>query len=414
MDWKAYTDASGRLVFSRELAAWLGLEPGVNLHIDEKLDGLLLRRPITQLAKVYIEPTSACNLACRTCIRNAWDEPQGSMDHTTFSHIVEGLRTFPLPLTVFFGGYGEPLSHPLIIEMVAQVKALGVSVELITNGTLLDETRARGLIDAGLDVLWVSLDGATPESYTDVRLGAALPKIIANLERFRELRRRRLHRFKPELGIAFVAMKRNIGDLPALLRLARELGASRFLVTNVLPHTAQMRDEALYSCVLSNNFSLPSPHLAHLSLPQMDAHTVDNEALALAINGSWYAGFTRDPVHITKDRCPFIERGALAIGWDGSLSPCLPLLHDHNSYLNGLERFSRRYVVGNVTESALQALWHAPEYRAFRQKVQDFDFAPCDVCDGCVLSENNEEDCYGNAFPTCGGCLWAQGIIQCP
>jgi hypothetical protein len=24
------------------------------------------------------------------------------------------------------------------------------------------------------------------------------------------------------------------------------------------------------------------------------------------------------------------------------------------------------------------------------------------------------EDCYGNAFPACGGCLWAQGIIQCP
>jgi hypothetical protein len=33
---------------------------------------------------------------------------------------------------------------------------------------------------------------------------------------------------------------------------------------------------------------------------------------------------------------------------------------------------------------------------------------------GCNLSETNEEACFGNPFPTCGGCLWAQGVIQCP
>jgi hypothetical protein len=30
------------------------------------------------------------------------------------------------------------------------------------------------------------------------------------------------------------------------------------------------------------------------------------------------------------------------------------------------------------------------------------------------MSEANEEDCFGNGFPTCGGCLWAQGVLQCP
>ena len=41
-------------------------------------------------------------------------------------------------------------------------------------------------------------------------------------------------------------------------------------------------------------------------------------------------------------------------------------------------------------------------------------FSPCHVCVGCSLLEKNEEDCGGNAYPTCGGCLWAQGSIQCP
>jgi hypothetical protein len=115
-----------------------------------------------------------------------------------------------------------------------------------------------------------------------------------------------------------------------------------------------------------------------------------------------------------NDRCPFIERGATAIAWDGGLSPCLPLLHNHVSFLHEQERASRRYVVGKVTERDLRDLWADPEYVAFRERVQEFDFSSCTECGGCNLSETNDEDCYGNSFPTCGGCLWAQGVIQCP
>ena len=149
---------------------------------------MYLYQPVTHLSKIYIEPTNRCNLECRTCIRNVWDEPLGEMSSATFARIVEGIRSFSPPPTVFFGGLGEPLAHPDIVEMVGQVKALGSSVELITNGTLLTKPLSKQLIDAGLDVLWVSLDGATPESYADVRLGAALPEVLANLAGFREVR----------------------------------------------------------------------------------------------------------------------------------------------------------------------------------------------------------------------------------
>jgi hypothetical protein len=55
-----------------------------------------------------------------------------------------------------------------------------------------------------------------------------------------------------------------------------------------------------------------------------------------------------------------------------------------------------------------------PEHLSFRDRVQDFDFAECTICGSCDLAEKNEEDCIGNTFPTCGGCLWAQGVVQCP
>ena len=180
-------DEAGRLILPTGIMRQLGFGPGSRIRIDTRANGLQLRRPPTHLAKIYIEPTNRCNLQCVTCIRNSWDEPLGEMSAETYARIVDGLRTLPTPPDILFGGLGEPLSHPNIVEMVRQAKAVGSSVELITNGMLLDESMSLELVKAGLDTLWVSMDGATPESYKDVRLGAALPQVLANLADFRQV-----------------------------------------------------------------------------------------------------------------------------------------------------------------------------------------------------------------------------------
>jgi len=410
---EARVDAEGRLVMPPELAARLGLQPGARVVVEQDGRGLRLRRPVTQLAKLYIEPTNRCNLACRTCLRNTWDEPLGRMSEATFARIMDGLAAFSPPPLVFFGGLGEPLTHPHIMEMVAAAKALGSAVELITNGMLLTQELSRRLIAAGLDCLWVSLDGARPESYVDVRLGAALPEVLANINGFRASRPQG-HRPTPEIGIAFVAMKRNIADLPDLIRLGNRLGASRFMVTNVLPYTAELRDEVLYSRTLSSITYLPSPWVPHLSLPKLDIDDRTWDALYQALRGGRNVTFAGSNLGLVNDRCPFVESGAAAVGWDGRFSPCLPLLHDHTSFLGQRERISTHFSPGNVTDVSLSDLWEAPVHQAFRERVQRFEFSPCTCCGGCDLSLRNKEDCFGNTFPTCGGCLWAQGIVQCP
>jgi MoaA/NifB/PqqE/SkfB family radical SAM enzyme len=406
-------DEEGRLILPPQVAARHGLQPGAQLSFEEEVNGLHLCRPVTHLAKLYVEPTAWCNLACRTCIRNVWDEPLGTMPEATFARIIAGLRAFSPPPTVFFGGYGEPLAHPQIVEMVTQAKALGGQVELITNGTLLTETVSRQLIAAGLDQLWVSLDGATPESYADVRLGAALPTVLANLARFRDSRPP-AHLPHPQIGIAFVAMRRNIADLPVLLRLGSHLGATHFLVSNLLPHTAEMGAEILYTRALIAITYLPSTWVPHVSVPKLDVAEATAPVLYQVMHGEQNISLVGNNLGSANDHCPFVARGAAAVGWDGSFSPCLALLHSHASFLNDRARFSRRYVIGNVGERDLGDLWNAAEHVAFRERVAAFGFSPCTFCGGCELSEMNEADCYGNSFPTCGGCLWAQGVLQCP
>jgi hypothetical protein len=42
-------------------------------------------------AKVYVEPANACNLSCATCVRHAWDEPEGFMDWAAFEAAADGV-----------------------------------------------------------------------------------------------------------------------------------------------------------------------------------------------------------------------------------------------------------------------------------------------------------------------------------
>jgi MoaA/NifB/PqqE/SkfB family radical SAM enzyme len=297
------------------------------------------------------------------------------------------LQAFSPPPAIFFGGFGEPLSHPDIADMVAEAKKLKSPVELISNAMLLSAELAKRLTAARLDVLWVSLEGAKAESYSDVRLGGELSDALDNIRQFRDSRQA----YHTEIGVVFVAMKRNIAELPEVMHLARELGATRFLVTNVLPYTKDLREEALYSSEPADSgFTSPAVNTS-FELCKMDI----NDA-------------TRASLH------KIIRNGSTAIRWDGSVSPCLPLMHNHTSYLGERKRFTRHLIAGNVTDKNLSAIWDAPEYLNIRRRVQAFYFASCTACKGCELAEENETDCLGSGFPACGGCLWAQGFIRCP
>ncbi|MGD8405510.1 MAG: radical SAM protein, partial [Anaerolineales bacterium] len=397
-----------------DVAAKYGILPGTKVRLDEGENFVRMHRPVTHLTKVYIEPTVECNLDCITCFRNAWDQPMGRMSDETFTTIMESLKKLdPIP-DVYFGGIGEPLFHPKTIDWIAEVKSLGVKVELITNGTTLTEKKSQELIDAGLDMLWVSIDGASPESYADVRMGAELPKIIDNLKRLFKMRKGG-HFPIPEIGVAFVAMKRNINDLPKIIKMGHAFGARYYSVSNVQPVTAELQEERLYTRTMRNIAYLPSPVLPKLSLPKIDFNEETQAALTEAFNSGCNVSFAGNNWGGANDVCTFVESGTMSIAWTGDVSPCWPLMHTHTSFLHDKPRLSKKHIIGNVSEHSLSDLWFAPDYVAYRERLHNFVFAPCTFCGGCDFSEENVEDCLGNVeFPVCGGCLWAQGIVQCP
>ena len=404
----------GELRFPAEHRGRWGMDAGAEFLIRETPDGLLLRRADPALAKVYVEPTSACNLTCRTCVRNSWGEPVGVMEMATYCRLIDGLRAVPSLRKVAFWGFGEPLLHPQIVEMVALAKGLGAKTELITNGLLLDGRKAEGLVAAGLDTLVVSVDGVSAEAYADTRPGGSLAQVRENLAGLRAYKDAR-GLGTPEIGLEFVAMRRNVAELPKLPELARAVGASFVVVTNVLPYTLDLKDEILYGLWAGAGYwprrSIWEPEFL---LPRMDVRRDTASCLMELLQRIGVVG-PQPLASVEGDGyCRFVEEGSVAVAWDGGVSPCVPLMHSYRCYVMGREKTIRRWVLGNVAQDGVAALWQSEEFVAFRRRVQRFDFAPCTRCGGCYMADSNEEDCYGNSFPVCGDCLWAKGVIQCP
>ncbi len=405
-------DGEGRLSIPTALARKLGLEPGAELELLSAGGRTEIRPNIHSLARVYIEPTARCNLACSICIRNSWKESLGDMDRALFDRLATQLRQFPHLDSVMFGGFGEPTAHPDILHMIRATKEPAVRVEMTTNGTRLDETLIAGLMDAGLDRLWVSLDAVTEGSYDDIRRGASFDDIMATLRRLREMNRRGPRRI--DVGIAFVVMKQNIDDLRKIDRLTEAAGARFVSISNLLPYTEAMVQKMVCNLALRLETFAKASGRTEISLPRLDFNDRTKEAIFSLLRTFDNLSLMGNPIGAPTESCRFVRDRCTFVRWDGKVSPCMGLLHTHKTYLNGMERTISAYSLGDVGAGRLHAIWNSDEYSRFREKVRDFPFSPCHLCGGCSLLEKNEEDCGGNTFPTCGGCLWAQGIIQCP
>jgi MoaA/NifB/PqqE/SkfB family radical SAM enzyme len=366
------------------------------------------------LTKLYVEITTRCNLDCAMCVRRAWQEPIGEMPLREFAGLMEQVRDLSQPPIIHLSGYGEPTCHPNVLSMVALAKATGARVEMTTNGTLLSRSLIAELIDLDLDRLVVSIDGVDAAGYADIRVNGSLHQVTANLL---ELKRQRISRHgrhgNPQLAIAFVAMQRNVADLARLPMLATRLGAWEVLVSNVVPHSAMMEEEILYQKALQACAYRESRWVPAMSLPKLDLDGTTAAPLVGAFGSTASIRLLDASLSARNDFCQFAQRGYAVVRWDGMVSPCLSLLHDHPEYIRGRRKDVTHHSFGNVAEQPLGAIWHGQPFDEFRRRLRAFHFSPCTTCGGCERFPANYVDCIGNTFPTCGGCLWSQGFVQC-
>jgi radical SAM protein with 4Fe4S-binding SPASM domain len=107
-----------------------------------------------------------------------------------------------------------------------------------TNAILLDDRWARWLIEAGLDELRVSIDGANPQTYARIRGAPLLHKLVKNVAHFVQVQKS-LGAKRPRVSLWITGMRENIAELPAVVELAARMGVPEVYLQRLVYYAGQ-------------------------------------------------------------------------------------------------------------------------------------------------------------------------------
>lgn len=348
------------------------ITPGGNLDArryfeqsDARRTGVPVRKPVC----LYLETTNRCNLLCTTCPRTYEElEPPADMSWELFTSIVDQIPDLE---RCVLHGVGEPMLVKDLARMVRYLKDRGTYVLFNTNGTVLNETNGRAMIDAGLDELRVSLDAATAASYRAVRGKNYFDRILRNVRAFRELQEREGHA-NPRVSAWLTGLKETIAELPAFVKVAAELGVREVYLQRLVFFEEgsvglARPDQALYEQINAD-----------------EARTIAEatriaRSLGMLFSASGAASEPGMSLKRADEKTPWsMCRRPWTVMYftaNGRALPCCIAPFSQRGYEN--------YTLGDATRQSLSEIWEGEAYRAFRDGL--LSDAPPSACASCGL-----------------------------
>ena len=159
---------------------------------------------------ILIDTTNFCNLRCSMCGHRLMTREKGRMSMTLVRKIIDEIAEIDKTTRVWMVFVGEALilRYRLYWEILYAKRKGLEDVVLNSNGCLLDEETSMGLIESGLDAIYVGIDAFSPETYSKLRVGGDYSKVVANVNTLLGLERR-MGVTKPQVFVQFVEMEEN-------------------------------------------------------------------------------------------------------------------------------------------------------------------------------------------------------------
>jgi len=189
----------------------------VNSKVYDKYYNKKIRKTINNLEKKFplgvdIGTTNLCNAACIMCPHSKLKK-MGTMDMKLYKKIIDNCARLDIKL-ITLSFFGEPFLDKKIIEKIKYAKEKGMNVGFYSNASLLTEKLAKDVVEAKLDNITISFDGATKKTYERIRKNLkfeATKKNILNLINIKK----KLNKKSPKINLVLVELEENkkeIGD----------------------------------------------------------------------------------------------------------------------------------------------------------------------------------------------------------
>jgi MoaA/NifB/PqqE/SkfB family radical SAM enzyme len=338
--------------FSTAALIWPG-------YVDRRLAALrdrvvekksLKQRPWRLL---QVESAIACNLKCVMC---PWREVakkaenRGIMTPDVWDAIRPHLARIQ---SVDFTGGGEPLLQPKLAEWISDATHAGCETGFLSNGLLLTGEKLKEFLDAGVNWICISMDGASAEMYNKIRIGSNFDRVCSNVANIARLRTGRL----PKIMINFVLMDLNSHQMEDIVQLASQLGVDQinFKQCDVI-RGQQGKGHGLFA----------SKETKEIRRLQKALNKARRLAKKLNVATTAFA-FTPNELPV----CDQDPRDSMFIRYDGTVAPCI------NLALGGPTTFLGKAVTmpsvhyGRLPDDDLRELWETKKCRFYRSRFQE-------------------------------------------
>ena len=134
--------------------------------------------PLETPLAIDLHVTHYCNFKCNYCVLSASEEqikksgfPLEVMSWDLFERFIDQIKEFKDPIKMItMSGVGEATTHPRIVDMVRELRKSGKvkTIQIVSNGALIDKKMGQELVNAGLSELRISLQGMNEKKYKEI------------------------------------------------------------------------------------------------------------------------------------------------------------------------------------------------------------------------------------------------------
>jgi MoaA/NifB/PqqE/SkfB family radical SAM enzyme len=347
---KVYLDFLRRQAGAGRLGWLLGL--GAQYALTKF--SFLARRPFCGPILGTLITNYDCNLHCRMCRlpeggRLLPREVRKALSTEEMLAVIDGFADLGTRGIGFTGG--EPMLRPDLFQLLRHARTRGMLAHLNTNGTLMNEAASLAFLDAGVDSLNISLDGATEGTHDRIRgVPGAFARTVEAVRLVDRMRKKADARLR--LKVVAVLSEDNIDEIPEYLRLGASLGVDcvEFIPRQPFPEGPGKGVPAAPDLLakvdaavrlLSDRSSLPLP--------------LENSPGMLALFAPSFRG---EPSPLTCHA----GYNSLAVDCYGRIFPCVPFVNWNRP-------------VGTLGGKSLRDFWYSREYAPARREI-----ARCRAC----------------------------------
>lgn len=316
---------------------------------------------------LWIELTSRCPFDCVFCTRASL---RGAGEHLDFDLYQRLIGELDRPQIVRLNYAGESGHYPRLADAVALAAATGAEVELVSALASLKPERLQAALEAGLSRLTVSLHTLDSDRFDAIYRFGTLAAMHERLQQVLAWRQRAPHPFM--LDLAFVAMQRNLDELPALAAFAAAHGIEVLAVhpligRDPLPlgaaveHAADGALEAGFRERLIATVAAAREQTPGVVI-QLSSHELQAPVSLAAHPQPWPWPLPSAARIAGCDQSPFDSVHVLA---DGRVIAC---------------EVAEKIALGDLRRHSLREIWYGPAYHAFRQRHLDGVEPACRSC----------------------------------